>query len=83
MTTTLYCYDDFFTDGDAHRVQLELDEDDHAVAWDALAAARGLGDDETGEWVRVTDQTTGKDYYVASVACGAACHCAAQAVEAA
>lgn len=77
-----YCYDGP-TGSDPHAIVLMLNREDRR-RWDTTREAewRSLSVYETGTFVEVTDQTTGKRWKVASAPCGLGCHCAAVAVPA-
>lgn len=68
----LYCYDGPER-SDPHAVVLELSEDD-------FDAFNDLPRGEGRCLVAVDDQATGRRYSVRRAACGAACYCAAEAV---
>ena len=68
------------TDPEGQPVVLALSRSD-ADLYDATKAGdfRRVGKFEIGTYIKVTDQTTGEQWEVASAPCGLGCHCAAVA----
>lgn len=78
----LYCYEDGDRPTNPHAIVVDVTPADNARYIDGQNAwlnERKRGQYEAGPWVRVTDQASGSDFEVRSVACGLRCRCGAQA----